>query len=136
MRIFFEDSDNLSRTLQKSSLSAVEAQHLASLTVSTLCKMCTEESFRAFFDLVEYSRNLFNVERPSLPRRKKVPMRIEDENCGDSLIETVEEYFGAVELAVTSIKDRFDQPGYAVYRNLEELLLKGIAGNETGLGSG
>ena len=31
---------------------------------------------------------------------------------------------------MASIKDRFDQPGYAVYRNLEELLLKGAAGSE------
>ena len=40
------------------------------------------------------------------------------------MIETVKEhyrlqYFGAVELAKTSIKDRFDQSGYVVYRNLE-----------------
>ena len=66
-------SDNLSRTLQKSLLFAAEAQHHASLTVATLGKMCTAESFRAFFDLVECSRNLFKVEDPSLPRRKQFP---------------------------------------------------------------
>ena len=33
-------------------------------------------------------------------------------------------YFEALDLAVTSIQDRFDQPGYATYKNLESLLLK------------
>ena len=76
-----------------------------------------------FFDLVECSRTLFNVEEPSLPRKKKVPRRLED-ICFHSLSETVEEhyrlqYFEAIELAVTSIKARFDQPGYAMDRNLK-----------------
>ena len=31
---------------------------------------------------------------------------------------------------MVSIRDRFDQPGYAVYCNLEELLLKGAAGSD------
>ena len=53
---------------------------------------------------------------------------------GGYFSETVEEhyrlqYFEAVDLAVASIKDRFDQPGYVMYRNLEELLLKGAAGS-------
>ena len=31
---------------------------------------------------------------------------------------------------MTSIKDRFNQPGYAMYRNLEELILKRAAGGD------
>ena len=33
-------------------------------------------------------------------------------------------YFEAVDLEVTGIIDRFDQPGYNLYKNLEELLIK------------
>ena len=33
-------------------------------------------------------------------------------------------YFEAIDLAVTSIEDRFNQPGYLIYQNLEELLTK------------
>jgi len=40
-----KQTDNLSRALQKSSLSAAEAQHIASLTVSTLAKIRTDQSF-------------------------------------------------------------------------------------------
>ena len=38
------------------------------------------------------------------------------------------QYFEALDLAVESIKDRFDQPGYTIYSKLEDLLLKGAGG--------
>lgn len=37
-------------------------------------------------------------------------------------------YFEALDLIVSSIKNRFDQPGYHVYCKLEELLLKAASG--------
>ena len=60
-------TDNLSRTLQKTSLSAADAQHIASLTITTLHKMRTNVVFQAFFDLVELLRTSDSVEQPSLP---------------------------------------------------------------------
>jgi len=45
-------TDNLSKTLQKSSLSAAEAQHVAALTVTTIKKMRSEEDFDLFFKLI------------------------------------------------------------------------------------
>ena len=49
--------------------------------------------------------------------------------------ETVEDwyraaYFEVLDLVIEAIKDRFDQTGYAIYHNLEELLVKGTAGQE------
>ena len=127
-------TDNLSRTLQKTSLSAADAQHIASLTVTTLHKMRMDVAFQAFFDLVELLRTSTGVEQPSLPRKRKVPRRIDDGNGGASFSETVEDhyrqYFEVLDLAVVSIRDRFDQPGYTVYCKLEELLLKGAAGSD------
>jgi len=35
-----------------------------------------------------------------------------------------------LDLVIEGIKDRFDQPGYVIYRNLEELLVKGASGEE------
>ena len=86
-------------------------------------------AFQAFFHLVKSLRTSTGIEQPSLPQKRKVPRRIDDGNNGGYFSETVEEhyrlqYFEALDLAVASIKDRLYQPGYAVYRNLEELLLK------------
>ena len=86
-------TDNLSRTLQKTSLSAAEAQHIASLTVTTLSEMRTDQSFQAFFDLVESLRISAGVDQPSLPRKRKVPRWIDDTNGGGYFSETVEEYY-------------------------------------------
>ena len=128
-------TDNLSKTLQKSTLSAANAQHIASLTVTTLSKMRTDAEFNAFLATVQSLCTTVGADQPCLPRKRKVPRRIDD-GSGDSYSsETAEEhyrlqYFEAIDLAVESIKDRFDQPGYAVYRNLEELLLKGANGKD------
>ena len=64
-----------------------------------------------------------------LPRKRKAPRHLEDGNEEAYHSFTTEEhyriqYFEALDLAVTSIQDRFDQPGCATYKNLESLLLK------------
>ena len=59
---FLRITDNLSRTLQKQSLSAAEAQHIAALTVKTLKDMRTDEAFRLFFEQVELLRNSTDTE--------------------------------------------------------------------------
>ena len=60
-------TDNLSKTLQQCSLSVANAQHIASLTVTTLCKMRTDGAFQAFFALVESLGTSVGTEQPSLP---------------------------------------------------------------------
>ncbi len=122
-------TDNLSKTLQHQSLSAAQAQDIAELTIKTLRGMRTDEAFELFFDLVEHLRNHTNTEEPSLPRKRKAPKRLEVGSGDHYHSPTIQEHyrqqhFEAIDLAVSSIQDRFDQPGYAVYRNLEALLLK------------
>ena len=39
-------------------------------------------------------------------------------------------YYEALDLAVNSISDRFDQPGFRVYSNVEQLLFKACKGDE------
>ena len=70
-------TDNMSKTLQNGSLSAAMAQHIASLIVTTLSKMRTDEAFQTFFDLIGFLHTLAGVEQPSLPRK------IDDSNGGD-----------------------------------------------------
>ena len=89
-----KQTDNLSRTLQKSSLSAAEAQHTTSLTVSTLTKIRTDQSFRLFFTLVQSLCQSLNVEEPVLPRKRKVPRHLDDGSADNSFFsETVEDWY-------------------------------------------
>ena len=104
--------------------------------MSTLTKIRTDQSFHLFFTLVKNLSQSLNVEEPVLPRKRKVPRHFDDGRANNSFFsEAVEDwyrvaYFEALDLVIEAIKDRFDQPGYAIYRNLEELLVKGASGEE------
>ena len=91
--------------------------------------MRTDEEFGLFFELVELLRNSTDTEGPSLPRKRKVPRDLEVGHGDAYHSPTIQEhyhrqYFEAMDMAYTRIQVCFDQPGYAVYRNLESLLLK------------
>ena len=64
-----------------------------------------------------------------MPRKRKAPRRIETGEGDAYHSPTVEIYyrriyFETLDLATTSITDRFNQPGCVILQNLEEQLLK------------
>ena len=61
----FMITDNLSKTLQSQSLSAVSGQNLANLTLKTLQQMRTDDNFKLFYELP--------VDEPILGRKRKAP---------------------------------------------------------------
>ena len=122
-------TDNLSKILQKKSLSAAEAQHVTELTVTTLKKMRTENGFGLFFKLVITVQESTATNPPTLPRKRKAPQRFEvgtGEGYHSSTVEEsyMQHYYEALDSAVSTIKNRFDQPGYFMCCNLENLLIK------------
>ena len=130
-KTILKHTDNLSRTLQKQSMSSAECQGIAELTVSTLQRMRSDEAFDQFFSVVEISRESLGADTPSLPRKKRA--RIEVGTGAGSHAESVEDYYRqkyyeALDMCVESIKDRFNQPGYQLYRNLEEVLVMAANG--------
>lgn len=128
-------TDNLSRTLQKQSLSAAEGQNIAAKTVITLEKMRSSEAFDQFFQVVNLSRSELEVDPPQLPRKRKAPSRFEIGSGSPSFSNTVEDHYRAIffeglDLVINSVKHRFEQPGYKIYRNLEELLVLAANGKD------
>ena len=130
--VILKMTDNLSRTLQKSSLSAAEAQDLASLSVATLQGMRTGEASTVFYASVESLQQKLGVIDAVLPRKRKAPKRYSDGSEGFHSEIPQDMYlfahFEARDLAIATIKDRFDQPGYAMHHNLEDLLPKATRG--------
>ena len=119
-------ADNLSKALQSSSISAAGGQKVAALTLKTLEGIRTAEQFDLFWKLVLLKSMKLDISEPELPRKRKAPRRIE---IGSHFPATVEEhyrryYFEVLDLAINSIKQRFDQSGYRMYQHLESLLLK------------
>ena len=65
--LLLRHSDNLSKTLQSPHMSAAEGQKVAAMTVKMLKSLRTDESFQAFWELVQKTANEIELESPSLP---------------------------------------------------------------------
>ena len=129
-----KNSDNLSKTLQATQLSAVEAQSISRATVSTLQSIRTDEHFDLFYAKVKKFAEVHDVSEPSLPRRRNPPPQRIDMYFGATQDaprhpETPQDdfrrkYFEAVDGIIECIKDRFDQEDYQMYAVCEQLLVK------------
>ena len=70
-------------------------------------------------------------EEPVLPRLRKLSRCLDNSSADHNFFSGSAEdwhkvaYFEVLDLVIESIKDCFDKPGYAIYCNLEELLVKG-----------
>ena len=127
--LILRHSDNLSRTLQSSRVSAAEGQRIAAMSVKTLGSMRTEESFKMFWSNVTSKACDIEVCDLVLSRKRKVSRRYDIESGEGEHPETVEDFYRviyseALDLITNSIENRFDQPGYQTYSKLESLLIK------------
>ena len=121
-------ADNLSKTLQSPTLTASDSKQLAELTCQTLQRLRDEESFDLFWRTVLHFQQKHDVSEPELPRRRRVPARFESGSAPAHFYSTTEDlyrpiYFECLSYVIESIRDRFNQPGYAVLQRLENLLL-------------
>ena len=128
-------TDNLSKTLQSTSMSASEGAYIAAMTVKTLKLLRTDDQFTAFWDLVIKAQQEVEVCDPELPRRRKAPSRYDDGAPGDFPRDCQahyrQSYFEALDQVVNSIEDRFDQPDFHSYKQLEDLLMRTIRREST-----
>jgi len=91
--------------------------------------MRSTNSFDLFFSLVEKIHQQTGCDEPVLPWKQKAPKHLEVGTTEGFHSASVQEhyhqlYFEALDLIITGIADRFDQPGYVLYKNLEGLLVK------------
>ena len=127
--LIFGHSDNLSKTLQHSYISAVEGQFVAKMSaVKTLQTMRSDLQFDLFWAKIIHIASEFNIDKPLLPRKRKRPSRYELGSAEPTFPETIEEhyrqiYFNSLDCTVACIEFRFSQPGYKVYSQMESLLV-------------
>ena len=127
--MILKHSDNLSSTLQCKILCAAEGQHIARMTTETLKSLRSDNAFDLFWQKVNNKADELEISEPRLPRRRKLPRRLDDGLSDAEFHATPKSYyrqlyFKALDLIVSCIDDRFDQPGYRIYRSLETLLAK------------
>ena len=76
-RRIFQQTDNLSKSLQQSTLSAAEGQQIAKIVVDTLKRGRNEAFFNQFWEDTLKSMETFDVVPPELPRKRKAPARLD-----------------------------------------------------------
>lgn len=131
--LILKHTDNLSKTLQSTSMSVTEGAHIAAMTVKTLQSIRSDERYDAFWDLVLRDHQEVDVDDPKLPRKRKVPCRLDEGSAPahfptDCKSHYRQSYFEALDLAISAIEDRFDQPHFRIYRHLEDILLRTVRG--------
>lgn len=120
----FSHTDNLSKTLQKTKMSAVSGQRVANLTKQVLQKMQNNESFKSFYDtIVTKSKKHPSISEPALPRQKRAPSRFEIGTGPPWYPTTPQEhyrriYFEAIDLMVNAINNRFNQASFDEYAKM------------------
>ena len=125
-----QHTDNLSKTLQKENISAAEGQEVACLVKRTLQSLREYTHACSFWELVISKAAKLDVSEPCLPRKRRRPARYEGGEAAAEFCHSPEHYYRVavynttIDLIVTCLEDRFDQPGYRMYSNMEQLLLK------------
>ena len=76
--LILRHSVNLSRTLQKESISAAEGQEVTSLTVTTLRSLRNEDSWKMFWAKVTRIATNLDVPESQLPHHRKAPRKFEE----------------------------------------------------------
>ena len=102
------------------------------LTVRTLPGIGTEENFDFLRASVDLRRQQLGVDQPQLPKRRKMSRRydgMEQEEFAQTDKALKKGFFyEATDLAIYSITNWFDHPGFKVYCYVEQILLKACSG--------
>ena len=98
-------SDNLSKTLQKTDISASEGQEVAKMTLSSLR---SEGNFEFFWEWVTKIAKDLDISEPLIPRQRKMLKRYEIGNAQSEFVATPDHYikciyFEALDLITTCI---------------------------------
>ena len=128
-------TDSLSQTLQDPDLAACEAQATAELTCETLSRTRTDEAFDLFWEKTLQLQQELGVPPPELPRKRRAPPRLEVGSSSPHFPSTPKElyrpiYFECLDHIISSIRSRFDQPGYATLVRLENVPTRAAKGEE------
>ena len=106
----FSHIDDLSKTFQQTRMSAISGKRVAHLTKEVLQKMRSDANFKSFYNAVILkSKNYSSMTGPVLPRRTRVPRRIDIGTGEPANPATTQDYyrqiyFESIDLMVNAIE--------------------------------
>ena len=134
----YAHTDNLSKTLQQEKMSVIKGKSLADLNLQTLGGILNDRDYNLFYESVEKSAGKIKaVSKPTLPQKRNTPnysiLQFVEGHKSEELHypETVHAFFKAIyneaiDIIINSIQDRFEQPGFKVFGQVEHFFLKSV----------
>ena len=126
--------------MQAKRISVATEQKLARLTLSTLERIRNDESFDSFYNLIlTKAKEHQSLSEPKVPRKRRAPAGYEVGAGEPQYPSTARDYYGAIffealDCLTSAIKERFKQPAFLVYKDLESLLVNAAHGNDIAKG--
>ena len=94
-----------------------------------------DSDFALFFTRVIQDQARFDVDEPAVCCKRRMPKRYQIDTSAGEFHATPEDqyraiYFEVLNHVTSAIKQRFNQPGYRVYRTVQDLVLKAAQGDD------
>ena len=95
--------------------------------------MRSDHHFNLFWETITHKANALEVSEPSLPRCRQRSARYESGSATPEFVDNAQDYFrqiyfNAIDTVTAYIKRRFDQPGYKIYDQVEQMLVNAVYG--------
>ena len=136
-------TDNLSKVLQRETISSIEGQETAMKTIETFKSTRNIGSADCFFETVKQKAANHNfICEPILPRKRKSTnykslndffiVEAQSSKAQPYVPSSSKEHYRAIffevlDLIINSIQSRFDQPSFKLFLNLEFFLIQAAA---------
>ena len=91
--LLLKHSDNLSKTLQKTKLSAAEGQSVASLRAKTSEKTRTDDSFHLSWERCNNEAKDLEIGKAEFPKKRQRPLRYYFGNAPTKFLNSVENHY-------------------------------------------
>lgn len=117
-------TEQVSITLQHHDSNAQEALAAVKSAEYYLNRQRSDDAFNLFYDLVLQEAAEKGLQQPTLPRQRKIPRRIDNgsENHTSSPKEFFHcRYFEVLDVLKGELTRRFDQPTFAILREMEKI---------------
>ena len=123
------------KALQDESCTAVEGQDAAMKTVKALESTRNEDRYKDFMKAVKADQNRFEIDEPPLLRKRRRSERVDHyfqpstyhfPESNEQIFHRI--YFEVLNNAIQTIKARFDETDWVVYKNIQEVFLNSLKG--------
>lgn len=128
--IVFSLTETLSCTLQNKTQTVAGAQESVSVVLKVLESKRSDEEFNHIWEEIEDDIAKMELLKPEVPRKRKPPKKLEYKESPEDghIYESPKAYYRRIfyeflDTVINEIKERFEQPGFQKYLQMEKSLL-------------